>query len=101
MESMNDISEILKKKRIILGLTQTEVAKKACTSLRSYQRFENGERDILTSSFKTACGIIEALGMSVDGFYHGDYSFRREICFSEEGLRYEKDGELIKGKSSK
>ena len=94
-ETAVKIEDVLKEKRLILGFTQTQVAKKANTSLRSYQRFESGERNLLTSSFDTACQIIEALGMNISDFYHGEYSFGEEIYFSEEGLRYKKTGELV------
>lgn len=64
---------ILSEKRQILRLTQQEVADRAKITLRQYQRLESGERNIMTSSFRLACRVIEALDMDVSKFYHGDY----------------------------
>ena len=63
---------ILSEKRQILRLTQQEVADRAKITLRQYQRLESGERNIMTSSFRLACRVIEALDMDVSEFYHGD-----------------------------
>ena len=52
---------ILSEKRQILRLTQQEVADRAKITLRQYQRLESGERNIMTSSFRLACRVIEAL----------------------------------------
>lgn len=64
---------ILKDARQKLGLTQQQVATKARLQLRQYQRFENGERELSSSSFNIACRVIEALGMNIAGYYHGEY----------------------------
>jgi len=86
---------ILREKRVILGLTQKQVAEKAKVPLASYQRFESGERNIRTASFQLACRVIEALGMDVSDFYHGEYVLGEKIVTSKEGLRYKKTGKLI------
>lgn len=86
---------ILRERRVILGLTQKQVAEKAKIPLQSYQRFESGERNIMTASFQMACRVIEALGMNVSDFYHGEYAFGEEIFDSKEGIRYKKTGKLI------
>ena len=85
---------ILREKRVVQGMTQQMVADKAKVSLRQYQRFESGERNIMTCSFQMACRIIEALGMDISDFYHGEYAFGEEIMLSKEGTRYVKTGKL-------
>ena len=45
--------------------------------------------------FQLACRVIEALGMNVSDFYHGEYVLGEEIVNSKEGLRYKKTGKLI------
>lgn len=86
---------ILRERRVVLGLTQKQVAEKAKIPLQSYQRFESGERNIMTASFQMACRVIEALGMNVSDFYHGEYVLGEEIYDSKEGIRYKKTGKLI------
>ena len=86
---------ILRERRVILGLTQKQVAEKAKIPFQSYQRFESGERNIMTASFQMACRVIEALGMNISDFYHGEYVLGEEIFSSKEGIRYKKTGELI------
>ena len=86
---------ILRERRVILGLTQKQVAEKAKIPLQSYQRFESGERNIMTASFQMACRVIEALGMNISDFYHGEYVIGEEIFDSKEGIRYKKTGKLI------
>ena len=86
--------QILKEKRLVLELTQKQVAERAGVLLQQYQKFESGERNIMTCSFQLACKIIEALEMNVSDFYHGEYYFGEEIFMSPEGLRYKKTGRL-------
>ena len=90
-----DESSILRERRVILGLTQKQVAEKAKIPMQSYQRFESGERNIKTASFQMACRVIEALEMDISDFYHGEYAFGEEIFDSKEGLRYKKTGKLV------
>ncbi len=85
---------ILRERRVILGLTQKQVAERAGIVLQQYQKFESGERRIMTSSFELACRIIEALELDITKFFHGEYSFGEEIYDSPEGLRYKKTGKL-------
>ena len=68
-----NLHNILLDRRIDLRLTQQQVADRADISLTQYQRFERGERKLMTSSFKTACKVIEALEMNISDFYHGKY----------------------------
>jgi len=85
---------ILWEKRVVLGLTQQQVADKAKIGLRQYQKFESGERNIMTCSFQMACRIIEALGMNISDFYHNEYVLGEEIYLTKEGTRYKKTGKL-------
>ena len=89
------VDGILRERRVILGLTQMQVAEKAKIPLQSYQRFESGDRNIQTASFQIVCRVIEALEMNISDFYHGEYVFNEKIYSSKEGLRYEKTGKLI------
>ena len=86
---------ILRERRIVLGLTQKQVAKKAKIPFQSDQRFESGERNIMTESFQMACRVIEALGMNNSDLYHGEYVLGEGIFDSKEGIRYKKTGKLI------
>ena len=86
---------ILRERRITLGLTQKQIAEKAKIPFQSYQRFESGERNIMTASFQMTCRVIEALEMNVSDFYHGEYALGEEIISSKEGLRYKKTRKLI------
>ncbi len=52
---------IIKEKREKLSYTQTKVASLANISLRSYQRFESGERDIRKASFQVGISLCKAL----------------------------------------
>jgi len=74
MSDSPQVYEIFREKRKALRLTQQAVADKAGILIRQYQRFESGERDIMASSFAVACAVIEALGMNISDFYHGNYS---------------------------
>ena len=86
---------ILHERRVILGMTQRQVAEKAKIPLQSYQRFESGDRNIKTASFQVACRVLEALALDITGFFHNDYVFGERVLESKEGLRYEKTGKLI------
>ena len=90
-----DEKSILHERRVILGLTQKQIAEKAKIPLQSYQRFESGERNIMTASFQMACRVIEALEMNISDFYHGEYVLGEEIFDSKEGIRFKKTGKLI------
>ena len=81
---------ILREKRVVLGLTQKQVAERAMITLRQYQKFESGERNIKTASFQLACRVIEALGMNVSDFFHGEYSIGEEVYLKDGMLKYEK-----------
>ena len=86
---------ILREKRLILGLTQKQVAEKAGVTSQQYQKFESGERDIMNSSLRIASRVIEALGMDVTRFCHNEYALGEEIFVDEEGMKYAKTGRLV------
>lgn len=90
-----DEKSIMQERRIILGMTQKQVAEKAKITLQSYQRFESGNRNIMTASFQVACRVIEALEMNISDFYHGEYVLGEKLLDTKEGLRYAKTGKLI------
>ncbi len=59
---------VLRKQREALGLTQQQVADAAQITLRQYQRFELGERDLISSSFRIGLNICKAL--KIDPMYY-------------------------------
>ena len=73
---------ILRDYREKLGLTQQQVADKAKIQLRQYQRFEAGERTLSSSSCNIACRVIDALGLDITKYHHGDYILGDEIDLS-------------------
>nr|DAE09395.1 MAG TPA: helix-turn-helix domain protein [Siphoviridae sp. ct96x5]DAJ39242.1 MAG TPA: helix-turn-helix domain protein [Caudoviricetes sp.] len=82
----------LHQRRLVLELTQQQVADRAGIDLQQYRKFESGARDIRRSSFNIACRVIRALEMDVDKFFDGDYSLGEEV-YSENGqLKYKKTG---------
>lgn len=85
---------ILREKRLVLGLTQSQVAERANILEAQYQKFESNTRNIMHASFNMACRIIEALEMDISKFYHGDYHIGEEVFFDEEGMKYSKTGKL-------
>ena len=54
-------SEMLLKARISMGYTQMEVAMIVGIPIKTYQRFEHGERDIRNANMKTGLAKIMAL----------------------------------------
>ena len=85
---------ILHEKRLGRGLAQKQVAERAKITLLQYQKFESGERNIMTCSFQMACRVIEALGMNISDFYHNEYIFGEEVYMDSEGIKYKKTGRL-------
>lgn len=79
-ESMYRHSTILKQQRIMLGLTQQEVADKAAIHLQQYQRIESGEREIDRASLTVAYKILKALEIDLDKFMAGQYQIK-EILY--------------------
>jgi transcriptional regulator with XRE-family HTH domain len=69
---------ILQDARGKLGLTQQQVADAAKVTLRQYQRFENGERSLSSSSFDIARRVLDALMLDLSAYARGDYSLSTE-----------------------
>jgi transcriptional regulator with XRE-family HTH domain len=65
---------ILQNARAESGLTQQQVADKAKVKLRQYQKFENGERNLSSSSFDIARQVLNALNLDLSAFARGDYT---------------------------
>ena len=90
-----DNKNILRSRRLALGLTQQAVADRADISITAYQYFESEKRNIRNASFDVACRVIEALEMDITSFFHNDYVFGEEVTLSKEGLRYKNTNKLI------
>jgi len=73
-------STILKQQRIMLGLTQQEVADKAAIHLQQYQRIESREREIDRASLTVAYNILKALEIDLDKIMAGQYQIK-EILY--------------------
>ena len=78
-------NSILREKRLVLGLTQQQVADKAKINYRQYQKFESGERNIMTASFQLTCRVIKALNMDIEKFYNGDYTLGEPLAETPNG----------------
>lgn len=70
--SVVDAATYLRKRRHELKLTQQTVADKAEIKLQQYQKFESGERNILTASFFITCKVLDAMDIDIRDF-HRDY----------------------------
>ena len=70
--SVADAADYLRKRRHELKLTQQAVADKAEIKLQQYQKFESGERSILTASFFITCKVLDAMDIDIRDF-HRDY----------------------------
>lgn len=89
-------NDILREKRVVLGLTQQQTANRARIRLQQYQKLESGERNIMTCSFQIACRVLEALEMDITSFWHNDYVFGEEVFMSNGELCYKKTGRPTK-----
>ena len=56
----------LKELRKFIGFTQNELAEKAGVNIRQIQKYESGEYGLENMTTKTAQGISNALGCTVD-----------------------------------
>ena len=56
-------ADVIRSARLLKGFTQEEAAEKAGISIRTYQRLEHGERDILDASMRTGLGVCSMLGI--------------------------------------
>lgn len=78
------MKNILRERRVILGLTQQQVADKAGIKIQHYQGFEGGQRNLITASFKVACSVLEALDLDIARYYHGGYDLQKTLEVHEE-----------------
>jgi transcriptional regulator with XRE-family HTH domain len=91
----DDMHSVLYEQRIVHRLTQKQVAERAKITLQQYQKFESGARSIMTSSFRIACRVIEALELDITRFFHGEYVIGEEVYFVGKKLYYKKTGRPI------
>lgn len=91
----DDMHSVLYEQRIVHRLTQKQVAERAKITLQQYQKFESGSRNIMTSSFRIACRVIEALELDVSAFYHGEYVLGEEVYIVGRKLFYKKTGRPV------
>lgn len=76
---MNDaVHLILKQQRQHLCLTQQQVADRAEIKIQQYQKFESGERSILSASFLVAGKVITALEMDLTDFFYNKYTVEED-----------------------
>ena len=85
----------LKEKRLVLEMTQQQVAEKAKISLSSYQKFESGDRNIRTASFEVTCRVLRALCMDPTTFFEGGYILGEPTIFDKDGRKYVRTGRLV------
>ncbi len=76
----NEVGIVLKERRLILGLTQQQVADKAGIKIQHYQAFEGGQRNLMRASFRIACSVLEALDLDIAKFYHEQHQYDCEKC---------------------
>ena len=88
-------ASVIQERRLVLELTQKQVAEKARIPLSTYQKFENGERNIRTAAFEVTCRVMEALEMNIIDFFHGLYSIGEEVYIDSDGQKYVKTGRLV------
>ncbi len=91
----DDMRSVLYEQRIVHRLTQKQVAERANITLQQYQKFESGARNIMTSSFRIACRVIEALELDITAFFHGEYVIGEEVFFVGKKIYYKKTGRPI------
>ncbi len=77
-------------------MTQKQMAEKAGVSPQLYQYFESGKRNLMSSSFKTTCKILEALEYDIVEFYHEGFAFGERIYIDKDGVeRFERNGKNV------
>lgn len=70
------VNNMLKDRRLSMGLTQKQLAEKAVVNRKYYQKLEKGKRSVMTASFETMCKILKALEIDITTFYF--------LCLTEE-----------------
>jgi transcriptional regulator with XRE-family HTH domain len=63
-----EIAALLLSHRKAKGLTQKEVAERARVTMREYGRFETCERSLVSSHYKTAMAVLQALDINSRAF---------------------------------
>ena len=86
---------ILFESRIVLGLTQKQVAERARIPLETYQRFENGDRKLKSAPFGMVCRILEALEMDIADYFHGEYILGEPRIYTDRGICYKNGGRPV------
>ena len=86
---------ILYERRLVLGLTQKQVAERAKMPLSSYQRFESGDRKLSTATFNMACRVLEALELDIAAFYHGVWVSGKPWVETKDRLCYQTGGRPV------
>ena len=79
---------ILKKRRKQLGLTLQEVADRAGISIKQYQRFESGDRELASASFSTTFQVLRALELDTEKYAAGEYEIKELIYRGHDGKLY-------------
>ena len=64
-------TELLRKQREAMGLTQQQVATESQINLRQYQRYESGERSLRTASLRIGANICHTL--KIDPLFFSDF----------------------------
>ena len=72
--SSHDVN-VLKRAREAKGMTQQQVADKAVISIRHYQQFEYGKRNLLNASFRITMAVCFALDIDPDSLRLSDSIF--------------------------
>lgn len=84
--------EMIRSRRLSLGLTLKQVADRAGLILQQYQRYEGGQGDLRKAAFRTACKVIEALEMDITAFCRGKIVDARVI--NNKAIFLDRDGTI-------
>ena len=87
-------NSVLQERRLVMELTQKQIAERAGIPLSTYKKFESGERNIRTAAFEVTCRVLNALELDIEGFYHGIYAIGEEVYIDEAGQKYVCTGRL-------
>lgn len=79
---------ILKKRRKQLGLTLQEVADRAGISIKQYQRFESGDRELASASFSTTFQVLRALELDAEKYAAREYEIKELIYRGHDNRLY-------------
>ena len=65
MKTKNNDAKLLLETRTSLGMTQQQVADKSHVPLERYQKFESGERSLMSTNLWTCGQILKSLGLDI------------------------------------